>query len=516
MMVFPKNNLILPGKAMIEITQQPQELQERVKKFTILHSNDMHGDFLAEAKGAEGNLIGGLALISGYLNKVRSEEKNTLFVISGDMVQGSMIDTEYKGVSTIEIMNYLAPSVVTLGNHELDYGLPHLLFLEKMANFPIVNANLYIKKYNKRLMNPYLILNVDGFDIMFIGIVTDEVLKSLKLDSSIGTFINLEDAAAEVGKICNAYKTEDIDLTILLTHIGFEEDKKLAAMLDPVWGVDMIIGGHSHTFLEQPAKVNDILITQAGVGTDQIGRFDIVVDDHTNSIVEWKWQLIPVDHNLAEPDPELTNFINSFKEEVDRKYNRLIGRLNRKLTHPKREQETDLGNLITDIFAQLEATINVVLIGSGSIRGTELGPLVTLGNLKKVYPYDGPLYKIKVTGEKLLKMFNYIMRAENRIPGESNYFQVNKGIQAVYHEAEKKLESLTINGESVQLETHYMLCLQEYHYKNSFASLNLTKEELVELGEPKVVTTSAQNVLEEYFGSHQLLDSQIEGRLIIK
>jgi 5'-nucleotidase len=61
-----------------------------------------------------------------------------------------------------------------------------------------------------------------------------------------------------------------------------------------------------------------------------------------------------------------------------------------------------------------------------------------------------------------------------------------------------------------------MLCLQEYHYKNSFASLNLTKEELVELGEPKVVTTSAQNVLEEYFGSHQLLDSQIEGRLIIK
>ncbi|MFN7524029.1 MAG: 5'-nucleotidase C-terminal domain-containing protein, partial [Aphanizomenon sp.] len=138
------------------------------------------------------------------------------------------------------------------------------------------------------------------------------------------------------------------------------------------------------------------------------------------------------------------------------------------------------------------------------------------GNLRKVYPYDGPLYKIKVTGEKLLKMFNYIMRAENRIPGESNYFQVNKGIQAVYHEAEKKLESLTINGESVQLETHYMLCLQEYHYKNSFASLNLTKEELVELGEPKVVTTSAQNVLEEYFGSHQLLDSQIEGRLIIK
>ncbi len=143
------------------------------KKFTILHSNDMHGDFLAEVQGAKGHLIGGLSLLSGYLNKVRREEKNVLYLIAGDMVQGSMIDAEYKGISTMEIMNYLAPDVVTLGNHEMDYGLPHLLFLEKMANFPIVNANLYLKKYNRRLMRPYIVLDVDGFKIMFIGIITE-------------------------------------------------------------------------------------------------------------------------------------------------------------------------------------------------------------------------------------------------------------------------------------------------------------------------------------------------------
>jgi 5'-nucleotidase/UDP-sugar diphosphatase len=112
--------------------------------FTILHSNDMHGDFLAETNSAGGGeVIGGLALLSGYINKVRSEEENVIYAIAGDMVQGSLIDAEYKGISTIEIMNYLAPDVATLGNHELDYGLSHLLFLEKMANFPIVNANLY-------------------------------------------------------------------------------------------------------------------------------------------------------------------------------------------------------------------------------------------------------------------------------------------------------------------------------------------------------------------------------------
>jgi 5'-nucleotidase len=478
--------------------KKKNQTTERYKKFTILHSNDMHGDFLAESKTGEGNLIGGLSLLSGYINKVREE--------------GSMIDTEFKGLSTMEIMNYLAPDVVTLGNHELDYGFPHLLFLEKMANFPIVNANLYIKKYGKRLMNPYIILNVDGFDIMFIGIVTEEVLKALKLDTSIGTFVGLEDASAEVGKICNAYKNEDIDLTVLLTHIGFEEDKKLAAMLNPEWGVDMIIGGHSHTLLEQPAEVNNILISQAAVGTDQIGRFDITVDDDTNSIVEWKWELVAINDKVSQPDIELENFINTFKEEVDRKYNRIISRLARKLTHPKREEETELGNLITDIFAQIE-TLDIVLIGSGSIRGTELGSVVTLGELKKVYPYDGELYKVQLTGTQLLKIFNHILRSENRIAGESNYFQVSKGLEVVYNETDKKVESFSINGKPVEQDTKYSLCLQEYHYQNSVESLNITSEEL---GTPKIITTSAQDVLEEYLTSHQHIDSYIEGRITFK
>ncbi|MEG4630735.1 bifunctional UDP-sugar hydrolase/5'-nucleotidase [Microcoleus sp. AR_TQ3_B6] len=488
-------------------------LTERFKSFTILHSNDMHGDFLAEATGlAEGHVIGGMSLLSGYINKVRQEEKNVLFVISGDMLQGSTIDSEHKGLSTIEIMNYLAPDVVTLGNHELDYGLPHLLFLEKMANFPIVNANLYIKKYNKRLMQPYIILNVDGFDIMFIGIVTEEALRTLKRDQSIGTFISLEDAASEVGKICNAYKNEDIDLTVLMTHIGFEEDKKLAALLDPEWGVDMIIGGHSHTFLEQPAEVNNILIAQAGVGTDQIGRFDIVVDDDTNSIVEWKWQLLPVDNNLASPDPEIEKLIATFKEGVDRKYNRLIGRLAHKLTHPRREEETELGNLFADIFAQLD-NLDVVFVSSGAIRGKELGPLVTLNDLKTVFPYDDTLYKFRVTGVHLVKIFTHIMRPENRIAGQSLYFQVNKGIKAVYSDVLHRLESLSINGQSIQDDNQYTICMDGYRYHNSESNLGITHQEL---GTPKVITTSCQDVIEEYLSHHQNLDSHIEGRLVYK
>jgi 5'-nucleotidase/UDP-sugar diphosphatase len=483
----------------------------RTKRFTVLHSNDMHGDFLAEVQGAEGNLMGGLALLSGYINRVRRDEENVLYVISGDMLQGSIIDSEYRGISTIEIMNYLAPDVVTLGNHEVDYGLPHLLFLEKMANFPIVNANLYIRKYNRRLMQPYVVLNVAGFDIMFIGIITEAILQSLRMDEQIATFISLEDASLEVGKICNAYKDEDIDLTVLLTHIGFESDKELASLLRPEWGVDMIIGGHSHTILDQPAVVSDILIAQAGTGTDQIGRFDIVVDDDTNSIVEWEWRLIPIDNTIAGPDEELTQFIASFKEQVDRKYNTVVSRFARKLTHPRREEETSLGNLFADIFAR-RAQVDVMFLGSGSIRGTELGPLVTLGDLRSIFAFDDTLFKLAVTGGQLRQIFSHIMRPENR-NSEGECYQVNQGVKAVYSDAAGALQDLTIGNKPVQDDGQYTICLQGYHFTNCRPNLGLTSEELTTLQPAHIVTTSARDVLEEYLRTDQNLKSQVEGRL---
>jgi 5'-nucleotidase/UDP-sugar diphosphatase len=482
-----------------------------VKKFTILHSNDMHGDFLAEVGGAQGQLIGGLSLLSGYINKVRREEENVLYVIAGDMVQGSLIDAEYKGVSTMEIMNYLAPDVVALGNHEFDYGLPHLLFLEKMANFPIVNANLYIKKYAKRLMQPYVIIKKAGFDILFTGIITEKVIDSLKKDPLIGSIISLEEASREVGIITNAYKNDDIDLTIILTHIGFESDLALAKLLDPEWGVDMIIGGHSHTVLEQPARVNNILIAQAGVGSNQIGRFDILVDDDTNSIVEYTWKLIPIDNNIAEPDKRLEEYINSFKDEVDLKYNTIISKFNEALTHPQREIETALGNLFADAFADM-GEIDVVLVGSGSIRGKELGPVVTLKDFRTIFPYDDSLTRFSISGAELRRIFAHIMRPENR-NGEGECYQVNGRLRATYSDGSRQLVGLTFDGQPVEDDRHFTIGIMGYHVNNCSSYLNISMDELRASGKTKVVTTSAQEVMEEYLKNNRNIGRKVEGRL---
>lgn len=479
------------------------------KKFTILHSNDMHGDFLAELGGKPGEMIGGLALLSAYINKVRAEEENVLYVISGDMVQGSLIDNEYKGISTIEIMNYLAPDVVALGNHEFDYGLPHLLFLEKMANFPIVNANLYIKTYHKRLMNPYKIISKAGFDILFTGIITEKVIDSITQDKLIGSSVNLEEASGEVGKICNAYKNDDIDLSVLLTHIGFDSDKELAAMLKPEWGVDIIIGGHSHTVLEKPEKVNNILIVQAGTSTNQVGRFDIVVDDETNSVVDYQWRLVPITSDIVSPDIKLLEFIDSFKREVDSKYSAILTKFSTKLIHPQREIETSLGNLVADAFAD-NAQSDVMFLGSGSVRTKELGPVVTLNDLMCCFPYNDSIVKLIVTGDQLKKAFAHIMRSDNRL-GEGECYQVNSSVKAIYSD---KLDSLTINGEIVEDKKTYTIALQGYHFHNSASYLDLSEAELLTNGHSKVVSTSAQDVLIEYLRSHQNLNSKVEERLV--
>lgn len=203
----------------------------RYKKLTLLHSNDMHGDFFEETQND--SLVGGVSLLSGYIKQTKKAEKNCLYTISGDMLQGSVIDAEFRGISTIDIMNMLNPDVVTLGNHEIDYGLAHLLFLEKLAKFPIINANLYIKPSKTRLFQPYYLKEIDGMKVLFIGIITEEVLSSVISEELISTLVDVQEAAREVEKICNAYKRVDIDFTVLLTHIGYENDLKLAELLKP-------------------------------------------------------------------------------------------------------------------------------------------------------------------------------------------------------------------------------------------------------------------------------------------
>jgi 5'-nucleotidase len=285
-------------------------------------------------------------------------------------------------------------------------------------------------------------------------------------------------------------------------------------MLDPAWGVDLIIGGHTHTILERPACENNILIAQAGVGTNQIGRFDITVDDDTNRIVEWQWKLVPVSEKSAPPDQKLLEFIDSFRNVVDRKYKTLLGKFATTLTHPRREEETTLGNLVADILREC-AECDVMLMGSGAIRSKELGPGVTLGDFRACFPFDDSLKRFTITGQELRRIFSHTMRPENR-DGEGECYEVNAAVRAVYDDQKRSLESLEVNGVVVNDTRHYTLALTGYHADNCTKNINITPEELAWRGGFKVIATSTTNVIEEYLRAHPNLTSRIEGRLVFR
>lgn len=483
------------------------------KKLVLLHSNDLHGDFLAEAK--EGFDEGGVSLLSGYIKKVRDEEENVLYAIAGDMFRGSIIDSEYRGLSTIELMNFLSPDVVTLGNHEVDYGLAHLLFLEKCAKFPIVNANMFIKTNHTRLFKPYEIIEINGLNVMFIGIITEEVLASTRSEEIIGSFVDVWDAARQVGVICDNYKTTKIDLTVLLTHIGFDKDKELASLLDPNWGVDLIIGGHTHTYLEEPCIVNGIPIVQVGVGTDQIGRFDIDIDTIAHKMTGYQWQCLPINSQNCQRDRILEEVLDTYKDQTDRKYLRILTNFKRTLTHPRRNTETELGNLFADLL-QVDSSFDIMLYASGSIRSKEMGPIVTFQDLMECVPYHGPVYMLEVSGKQLRHMMKFMLRDEALDgDGHSEFYQVSKGFKMVYDRQKHDFIQFRYNNKEIVNNQMLKIALQDYHFKNFSEFFDLPIEEVLANRKERMVITDDFSIFVELLTSMNNIDSLIEGRITV-
>lgn len=483
-------------------------------KVTILHSNDIHGAFLPEEKDMV--QTGGLAYMSGYVNSVRKKEKNTIFAIAGDMFKGSIIDSEFKGLSTIELMNLLNPDVVTLGNHEVDYGLAHLLFVEKCARFPIINANLFIKTNHVRLFEPYEVIDCDGIKIMFIGIITDEVLASTKSEGIIGSFVDVNEAAHEIGVICDTYKTTDVDYTILLTHIGFENDKELAKLLRPEWGVDLIIGGHTHTLLNNPVYENGIPIVQAGSGTGQIGRIDLTFDcTDKPELKTFNYHMVPITADTCQENRRLSRALSDYKSHTDEKYSRVVTTFERELTHPDRYQETELGNLFADVM-QDGSSFDIMVLGSGSLRLPKLGPIVHLQDLKEFFPYDDELYMVKVTGEQFRHMVSHIFREEAFQEGaHTEFYQFSKGCHFVWSRSRQEFLEFSFMGREIEDDDELKLGIQNFHYNNFSDFFDVPIEEVSKNMRPRMIGTSCCGIYEELLANSSGLDAHVEGRITI-
>ena len=155
-----------------------------------------------------------------------------------------------------------------------------------------------------------------------------------------------------------------------------------------------------------------------------------------------------------------------------------------------------------------------MLFGSGAIRSTELGPIVTFGKLTECFPYAGQVYQVNVTGDQLRQMLLYVLRDE-AWTGHTEFYQFSKGIKLVYSKSKNEFDLAELNGDSIQGDKVFKIGIQEFHYMNFNDFLGLDIKETYINGKPRVITTSDFDVLNEYLSSHNVVDSAVEGRLIV-
>lgn len=268
------------------------------RKITILHTNDVHSHIDPFPENHPRNpSMGGVVRRASIIDQIRKEEENVLLLDAGDIFQGTPYFNYYGGELEFKLMSMMKYDVATLGNHDFDNGingfyaqLPHANFEFVSANYDFKNTELsgIVKPY-KTFIKDGIKIGVFGLGIELEGLVDKKLYKETKYNNPI-------EVASDVTKTLK--ETEKCDLIICLSHLGYdyknEKDKpsdlKLAAATKDI---DLIIGGHTHTFLDKPViKTNkvgkQVVINQVGAYGINLGRIDFYFSDETKYVSKEK------------------------------------------------------------------------------------------------------------------------------------------------------------------------------------------------------------------------------------
>ncbi len=264
----------------------------KTSKITILHTNDVHShiDVFGPEDGRNANK-GGVARRASLIESIRNENPNTLLLDAGDIFQGTPYFNYYGGELEFKLMSMLKYDASTIGNHDFDNGieglyaqLPHAKFDFICSNYDFSNTimDTHTKPY-RVFKKDNIKIGVFGLGIELDGLVDKNMYKETK-------YLNPLETAQEMTQILK--ENESCDLIICLSHLGYDyrdnpnkiSDLKLAATTK---NIDLIIGGHTHTFLSKPTIVNNIegknmLVNQVGCYGINLGRIDFYFDSEKN------------------------------------------------------------------------------------------------------------------------------------------------------------------------------------------------------------------------------------------
>ena len=210
----------------------------------------------------------------------------------------------------------------------------------------------------------------------------------------------------------------------------------------------------------------------------------------------------------------MEKILQPYQTETDKKFNRLLTRLRRQVTHPDRYRETDMGNLVADSL-QESLGLDVMLMGSGGLRIPAMGPVVLYKDLMECLPYDDPIYMVTVTGAQFKQMMRYVLRDEMWQGEHGEFYQISQGLRIVYDRQKKEFLEFSFGGEPITEDQTLRVGVEKYHFVNFEKHFQVPLAEVEANRKPTVVTTSTRDVVEEYLTSHTHLERKVDGRLTV-
>lgn len=386
-------------------------------KLSILHMNDPHAHFAAEddKTGPTGGFAKAQTVLKELSSQNSAEGRETLILLAGDLLTGTPFSMAFKGKMGVDLINKMGFHAMAVGNHEFDYGRDNLLnTLKPLMQFPLLSANtksdsgekLFESRIEKRYPN-------STTRVIILGLTTTETPISSHPNNIKG--LVFEDPIATAKELLK--DATDEDLVIALTHIGIENDKKLAEACPKI---DVIIGGHSHTKIDQPLKVGNTIICQASAYAKYVGKLDLESSD--GKIVGYKGQLIFLGPDVKE-DPQIAAAIEKYRAEMGPEMQKVIGKTDVLLEGGRSAirsgKDTNLGRLITFLMADY-AQADAGIINGGGIRDSIKEGDITMTDVFTALPFSNIVVKMDLTGEELLKVLQFSQDLE---PGSGGKLQ---------------------------------------------------------------------------------------------
>lgn len=414
----------------------------------ILHINDFHGFADAYKPYGSDDAQGGLAYLAARAEELRSE-KPTLFLAAGDMIQGNNWANIFQGKSSIEAMNAMKFDALVVGNHEFDFGQTILKERIKEANFPVLGANVL----GLNTLKPYIIKNLDGLSIAVIGVVTGDTPVSTHPKNVSGLqFLFPVDT---VEKYVRELRGKS-DIIIVLSHIGFSADIDLAKKVE---GIDVIVGGHSHTKVAKPVVIGKTFIVQAFEHSKVLGVLDLTVKN--GSIVKadgWLESVAPI----GKENKAVGAIVDKYQQKVDSFMNYTVGESLSDLDGVNvRRQETNLGNLITDIMRMTSGADAAIINGATIRTSIRKGP-VKVSDVYAVVPFDNYIVAIKLTGKQIRDTLEHGVSAIDE--GEGRFPQVS-GLVFTYDRFAPKgsrVKDVFIGGNLLVADREYLIATNDF------------------------------------------------------